>query len=134
MLQKLALLNNVLPQIKVGALCDKEQLQNLSGSNTLVFCDIEGGELDLLDPIKIPNLKFTDLIVESHDCVHQGITNLLIERFKLTHKIDIQSDTDRKWDDYSWPNGFNSRMKRGWTNEGRPKGMLWLRMTSTLSS
>lgn len=133
MLKKLAELNQVQNQIEIRTLCDEEQLQKLSGPKTLVFCDIEGGEADLLDPVKVPNLTFADLIVETHDCLRQGVTNLLIERFRLTHRIEVQSDTDRQWKNYTWPEGFNDRMKRGWTNEGRPKGMLWLRMTSLSS-
>jgi hypothetical protein len=133
MLEKLAKLNQVQNQIEIRTLCDEEQLQKLSGSKTLVFCDIEGGEADLLDPVKVPNLKSSDLIVETHDCIRQGVTNLLIERFRLTHRIEVQSDTERQWKNYTWPTGFNDRMKRGWTNEGRPKGMLWLRMTSLSS-
>ncbi len=133
MLKKLAKLNQVQAQIEIRTLCDEDQLQNLSGAKTLVFCDIEGGEADLLDPVKVPNLKLSDLIVETHDFVRQGVTNLLIERFRLTHRIEIQSDTERQWKNYNWPTDFNDRMKRGWTNEGRPIGMLWLRMTSLSS-
>lgn len=130
MLEKLATLNNVLPQIEIRTLCDWDQLQTLSGPKTLVFCDIEGGEGDLLDLVKVPNLRHTDLIIETHDCMLPGVTNLLIERFRQTHQIEVQSDTERQWKKYAWPDAFTDRMKRGWTNEGRPKGMLWLRLTS----
>lgn len=132
MLEKLATLNNVLPQIEINTLCDWNQLEKLSGPKTLVFCDIEGGEADLLDPVKVPNLKYSDFIIETHDCLVPGVTNLLIERFRLTHQIEVQSDTERQWKKYDWPLAFTDRMKRGWTNEGRPKGMLWLRLTSKL--
>lgn len=132
MLEKLATLNGVLPQIEINTLCDWDQLEKLSGPKTLVFCDIEGGEADLLDPVKAPNLKYSDFIIETHDCLVPGVTNLLIERFRLTHQIEVLSDTERQWKRYDWPQAFTDRMKRGWTNEGRPKGMLWLRLTSKL--
>jgi hypothetical protein len=132
MLEKLAKLNNVFPQIEINTLCDWDQLQKLSGPKALVFCDIEGGEADLLDPAKVPNLRHSDFIIETHDCLVPGVTNLLIERFRLTHQIEVQSDTERQWKRCDWPHAFTDRMKRGWTNEGRPKGMLWLRMTSKL--
>lgn len=131
-LEKLARLNGVLSQIEIKTLCDWDQLQQLSGPKTLVFCDIEGGEADLLDPVKVPNLKYSDFIIETHDFLVPGVTNLLIERFRLTHQIEVQSDTERQWKKYDWPQAFTDRMKSGWTNEGRPKGMLWLRLTSKL--
>jgi hypothetical protein len=52
-----------------------------------MMCDIEGAERELLDPDASPALKGMDIIVESHECLIQGITQLLIDRFKATHHI-----------------------------------------------
>ncbi|MFC5455144.1 class I SAM-dependent methyltransferase [Prosthecobacter fluviatilis] len=134
MLERLAALNNVRDKVTVNGLCDAGKLQELAGKGALVFCDAEGAELELLNPAVVPSLLQTDMIVETHDFLKPGITNTLIERFRLTHRIEVMSDSERQWAKYSWPAMFNDRMKRGWSNEGRPKGMLWLRMLAIHSA
>ena len=56
---------------------------------TLVFVDIEGGERDLLDPVRYPALRRLPIIVETHPTAPggAGVTELLTERFRATHDI-----------------------------------------------
>ncbi len=61
-------------------------------SSTLVFCDIEGAELELLDPEIAPALKSMDIIVEPHERLRAGITDALITRFSATHDIQLITD------------------------------------------
>jgi hypothetical protein len=73
--------------------------ESYSKNKTLVFCDIEGGEKNLLDLKTAPALKNMDIVVESHDCLFKGMTEILIERFSKTHHIDIIPDNgDRQID------------------------------------
>lgn len=55
---------------------------------------------------------------------------LFMHRFRETHRVEVVADTERSPDKYVWPKIFTSKMKKGWLNEGRPKGMLWLRLTA----
>ena len=57
-----------------------------------MFCDIEGTELELLDPEIAPALKSMDLIVETHECLRAGITDALFTRFSATHDIQLITD------------------------------------------
>jgi len=66
--------------------------EKYSNGRTLVVCDIEGGEDDLLDPSKAIELSGMDIIVESHDCFIPGLTQKLIERFSTTHAIKLIED------------------------------------------
>ena len=59
---------------------------------TLVFCDIEGAELDLLDPSLAPVLKDMDIVVEAHDCYDSTISKQLSDRFSVSHRIKIIND------------------------------------------
>ena len=59
---------------------------------TLVFCDIEGMEEELLNPNVTPALRGLDIIVESHECLRPGITQKLISRFESSHVIEIVED------------------------------------------
>ena len=84
--------NGVSDRVSVGALFRPEDFASFSNQKTLVLCDIEGGERELLDPVHAPALSEMDIIVESHECLIPGITKLLIDRFSLSHTIQLVSD------------------------------------------
>jgi hypothetical protein len=103
----LAQKNAVSDRVKVGALFKPEDFEAYGGQKVLVLCDIEGAEKDLLNPAVAPALKGIDLIVESHECLLPGITQLLINRFKDTHQITlVQDNGQRKLKDA--PQWFNN--------------------------
>jgi hypothetical protein len=54
---------------------------------TLVLCDIEGAERELLDPERYPGLKTLDLIVELHDVYDRAISQDLTARFERSHDM-----------------------------------------------
>lgn len=83
---------NGLSNVEIKGECSHQELNLKSNKNTLIFCDIEGFEEVLLDPIKVPNLKNDDILVESHDCFVKGLTEKLIHRFYKTHKLKIVVD------------------------------------------
>ena len=83
----LAKKNGVADRVKIGKQFGIENFSDYASHNALVFCDIEGAERDLLDPIKAPALSNLDIIVESHECLVGGITEDLIQRFSSSHNI-----------------------------------------------
>jgi len=89
---ELALKNKVKERIQVGALFKAEDFSAYTNQHTLVLCDIEGAEKELLGAHSYPALCHMDLIVESHECLIPGITQELIERFKISHDITIVND------------------------------------------
>lgn len=93
---ELARKNGVADRITVGGLFMPGDFMRYAGEQTLVLCDIEGGERELLDPAVAPVLAGMDLIVESHECLVSGITELLIERFKPTHHIVLVEDNGQR--------------------------------------
>lgn len=57
---------------------------------TLLICDCEGGEVDILDPEKFPRFSEVDFaIIELHDFIRPGAREILTERFKNTHTVKI---------------------------------------------
>jgi hypothetical protein len=59
-------------------------------NHTLLVCDCEGGELDILDPVTSPELLTVDMaIIELHDFIRPGIQESLTNRFKATHSVTI---------------------------------------------
>ncbi len=86
--KKLAEANGVVERIEIRQECTGEEIERNAQGKTIIICDIEGGELTLLDPEKIPALKRCDLIVEAHDFLNPDITPVLKRRFQPTHKIE----------------------------------------------
>jgi SAM-dependent methyltransferase len=55
----------------------------------LVWCDIEGAERLLLDPVRAPRLKEFDLVVELHPSAGWDAERDLLARFGGTHQIEV---------------------------------------------
>ena len=69
-----------------------EDFSKFENRKTLVFCDIEGAEIELLHPDIATSLKRMDLVVEAHDCFDKTISRTLLKRFSETHFIKIIKD------------------------------------------
>lgn len=127
--KELARSNNVESRIKFNDLCTHKELENFGSKNTLVICDIEGEELHLLEPSLADGLQYADIIVETHDFIVDGISEILINRFKHTHKIEIITDYERESKTALGEN-ISEEILQEIIDEKRPVGMKWLRMIS----
>jgi hypothetical protein len=90
-LKKLAALNGD-TDVHIFSWCRRGHLQNLlREGHGLVWCDIEGGEYELLDASKVPALAKSDLIVELHatDTIDIDAGDSFFHtRFGATHVIE----------------------------------------------
>jgi hypothetical protein len=93
---ELAAKNGVSERVQVGALFKPEDFNAYLGQRVLILCDIEGAELELLNPQAAPALTTMDLIVESHECLKPGVTQNLIDRFTPTHHITMVHDDGQR--------------------------------------
>ena len=87
--QSLAERNGVAGRVVIGGAFRGEDFDRFAGQRTLVVCDIEGGETDLLDPRRYPALTAMDLIVELHDSPQAKPSVLIPERFAATHAVTM---------------------------------------------
>ena len=96
----------------------------------LIKCDIEGGEVDVLDPGQVPSLKHADLLVEVHDHLRPGAGDTLRGRFSATHEIRVIQSRPRAAVDL--PEGLNIDANRAelLLSEGRTGEMSWFWMKS----
>lgn len=121
-LRELARLNGV--EIDVRSACGHQDLA-VKG-RTLIVCDCEGCEKDLLDPARVPGLSGADLLVELHDFVDPAISATLIARFSGTHEITL---VEARGDRSDYPAGILQPLDPGQRRlalwEGRPAGMRW---------
>lgn len=96
-LSELILLNDFSSRIKIGDLWTHEHFNLTAGKKSLVFCDIEGAELDLLDPSKNNEIKKCDFIIELHDVFNPSISKEIVTRFSTTHEIEIFRNNQYKF-------------------------------------
>lgn len=87
--RELAELNGVSGQLSVAGEWAPADFHAVRGKRSLVFCDIEGAELGLLDPATVPELVHCDIIVEMHDVFDPKISTILCNRFRDSHEIEI---------------------------------------------
>jgi hypothetical protein len=107
-----------------------ETLQRFS-SPPFIVCDIEGGEVELLDPIQITALKQAVILVEIHEELVNGCEQAIRSRFKDSHNILEIISLERISEDLSnHPSSFLSflseKTKLGLIDEGRASTMKWL--------
>lgn len=124
----LAAANGVQDRVAIGGLMDHADFDVCTKQKTLVVCDIEGGEGELLDPVRAPGLRAADILVEAHDGLRQGLSHLIVERFKATHRIRV---IGRRIDDSGLPEWMESlsdldRLVALWEWRSGPTPWLWM--------
>lgn len=136
-LQRVARLNEVEGRILLRGLCRTADLENelrlAGGRGALVVADVEGCEVELLDPTRVPSLRRADILVETHDLFVPRCTEILVERFRATHRIERVVARPRTMADF--PAGFLPLMTRVMPrtalelmHERRPDTQNWLWM------
>ncbi len=136
LMHQLATRNNVLDRLDIRGFCDVGALQAVlqNTGNPLVIVDIEGGEAFVLDPLRVPELSHSTIIVEVHEFAVPGMEKLIRERFSNTHNVRAVDARSRQRADFpmSLPTSLATRGDAAIAfcmNEARPAGMVWLVMT-----
>jgi hypothetical protein len=101
-LARLAQLNGVHDRLSIRESCDPQALAAAlaASPSALVICDVEGYEVELLDPERVPDLARTDLLVEVHDSRVPGCRDLIASRFRATHRVTAIPQRRRQMHDY----------------------------------
>lgn len=84
----LAARNGVGDRVQIGELFSPDGFEAFAGKRCLVIMDVEGAELDLLNPALSPALGQMSIIVETHDLFRKGTLTGLKARFAPTHDIE----------------------------------------------
>lgn len=92
--------------------------------NYLYVVDVEGDEDTLLDPSKCKVLCHSDIIVEVHEFLIDGLTERLRKRFQETHDIEVISQVPPSL--FEAFNNFNWIVHLLIVTEKRPLGSWWL--------
>ena len=96
LLEKMAVANNVKDRVRIESWCTPETVLNYKfNGKTLIICDCEGYEKELLSESTVGALADTDILVEVHDNLDkrdENIGNQIRTCFNKTHNItEIES-------------------------------------------
>lgn len=131
LMQKMAEKNNVMNRLTIKAqLCFPEDLKKRINPNkkTLVFMDVEGAELELLDPVAVPALSKCYIMVEIHDTISPVLGDTIKNRFKDSHKFTEIWQEERTIKDVTINSLWKSILKNQFEkviHEGRGNKMRW---------
>jgi hypothetical protein len=135
LLREMALANGVAERIEIHGRCGVEELQKVleeTKGRTLLICDCEGYEDELLDPKKIPALRTAHILVELHEFVLRGLGERLRARFKPSHMIETIGSQVRDIEEFpfsDWLTKLTPKKYLEWAVcEYRPEQMHWFWM------
>lgn len=94
-LAELADLNGVRSRIIQRGRCTVEELAMVCTPKSFVFCDCEGGEMDILQPDQVPALRFCKILVELHEFYVPNLVATIVSRFRDSHEIRIIEERER---------------------------------------
>ena len=127
----LAAANGVSDRVEVGGLFSHADFALCTRQPTLILCDIEAAEIELLDPAAAPGLLEADILVECHDSLRPGITDTLTRRFAASHQV---TRIDRALTPQVLPAWMEElsdldRLIALWEWRAGPTPWLWMRRT-----
>jgi len=96
----------------------------------LIICDIEGAEVEVLNPAAVPGLKNAEMLVEMHDIIRKGCSAALRERFESSHRIEVIPTRKRNVNDFPSSVAVESQQRLEAMDEGRGAVMtfFWMRI------
>lgn len=125
---ELASRNQVGNRVHQRGTCTVAELYEVALPESLIFCDCEGGELELLDPKQVPALLRCDLVVEAHDFKNPDTSRLLAERFTPSHQVMTIRNAGRNPYQYESLLEFRQSDQMLAVYEGRPGPTPWVYM------
>lgn len=125
-------LNGQPGRLTVHELLDHAELDRLGSPGSLLICDIEGGEMQLLDPGLCPALQHLDMLVEVHQTggtTPEANSLVLKQRFDCSHDIR-QFDETMRVTEFARTLELEPDVRTKAMSEGRPYPQVWLWMKS----
>jgi hypothetical protein len=132
--KEMAITNHVSDRVRIGGWFGPEDLARFSfNGRSLLVCDCEGYEHQLLTASTLDNLRETDILVETHDFIDIRITNDLKKLFSATHNLQVIKSVDdiekAKTYPYTEAMSFDLVQRKLLFREGRPAIMEWFFLT-----
>jgi hypothetical protein len=128
-LRSIAEENGASDRIELHGECTAAELVKVAEPGTLIVCDCEGCEGEVLDPATAPVLAGCDLLVELHDLLVPGVSERVVKRFQRSHVIE-RLEAKPRWVDDHPELGFMPLVSQQLAiSEFRRGPMAWLAMS-----
>jgi hypothetical protein len=123
---ELAHANAVNERIQIAGRCDHAELAIRITSKTLLVCDCEGFEWQLLDPSVVQPLAAVDMIVELHGLPVDECKREIQKRFSTTHTLQFIDAEPRSGNEIPSILELSDADRTLACNELRTDGQLWV--------
>lgn len=126
-IRTLALQNGVAGRLTIRGECTRRGLSHAleHQGRTLVVCDCEGAEDDLLVPDAIPRLRQVAILVELHEQLRPGVMARLRARFAPSHTFTVFESRGRERSDAPVSSALSQEDFIFAMDEGRASTMHW---------
>lgn len=125
----LAAANGVAARVDIAGEVAHADFEAQIMGHCLILCDIEGAEVELLNPEVAPSLRRADLLVEVHEGMRPGSLGLIEQRFAASHDIRRigRRLEDRGLPDWAEQLSDMDRLLLLWEWRSSPTPWLWMR-------
>jgi hypothetical protein len=132
-LTKVAKLNGVENRFDIRGACDPQALialeSEINPETTLVVCDVDGYEIELLVKGGVSWLNKADILIELHDCLRSGVTDQVQRFFAPTHHLTKITNAGVDYKQYPILRDLLFREINDLVNEDRKGLQDWFFMT-----
>jgi hypothetical protein len=134
-LRRVAAENGVDRRLRVEGTCTPERLDEVTrgSERPLVWMDVDGGEIELLDPQLATGLLRAEILVELHEYLVPHAREALEARFELTHASRLLRGEERRADQFPlrgrfWRTALGRATACEAMQERRPSRQDWLHL------
>jgi glycosyltransferase involved in cell wall biosynthesis len=134
--RRVAAENGLAERIAIEGEGTRERLEALmrAAERPLVWIDVEGAELELLDPERVPALRRAEIVVELHPHLVAEPREALERRFAATHDVQVVLGEERRPEQFPlagrlWRTPPGRALAVEAMQERRPERQDWLRLT-----
>jgi len=131
-LVEMATLNHVSDRVEVYGKCEPEDLRSVlvGPSTSVLICDVEGYEAELLCGPAAADVSRTWLLVELHEFAVAGVAERLSNALTSTHLVERIWQRPRTLEDYPFQHWMMGLLPEAYSmyqvQEFRPERMSWL--------
>lgn len=113
-------------QVHKGAKHPEELFLGQLAGHRLYVVDVEGDEMELLDPERCLPLRNSDLIIECHDFLRPNASGVIADRFNDTHRVELVRPRMPDYEQFEFLRMSPTVMSVLMVTEKRPMPTYWL--------
>lgn len=121
-------------QVEVRSFCSPQWLRNHLPKGAFIFSDCEGYEATLFGSNEVPNLQSATMLIEIHEELSPGVTDLLREKFARSHEVTVIPAQPKQTKTLPELASLNEAEQVMAISEYRPINQCWMFLSRKVSS